>query len=71
MSEALPSAHEGHDSDVETLRISSSDLGGEHFSVIKRARRPGARVALANVGILRPYGSEWNHDADGGTDEVT
>lgn len=70
MSEVSPSAHEEYDPDVETLRF-PSDPGSEHLSVIKRARRPGARVALASAGILRPYGSEWNHDADGGTDEVT
>lgn len=71
MSEVSPSAHEEYDSQVETLRIASSDSGGEHFSVIKRARRPSGGRALAGAGILRPYGSEWNHDADSGTDEVT
>ena len=71
MGEALPSADEGYDPQVETFRV---DLGGEHFSVItrvRRARRPGAS-ALNGAGIWRPNGSDaWNHDADGGTDEVT
>lgn len=73
MSEVSPSAHEGHDSDVETLRSSSSDLGSERSSRIGRARRTGGRT-LGLVGASLPDWPDhiaWNYDADGGADEVT